>query len=62
MMASSLGAVLHHFPLLAPRPTARRTPTSRRAVPNKISCIGCAQNSNSRRKLFLAERKYLDRH
>lgn len=38
--SSSLGAILQRFPLLAPRPTAPRAPTSRRAVANKISCIG----------------------
>ncbi|XP_044983763.1 uncharacterized protein LOC123450703 [Hordeum vulgare subsp. vulgare] len=37
---SSLGAILQRFPLLAPRPASRRPPTTRRAVANKISCIG----------------------
>ncbi|KAE8791901.1 hypothetical protein D1007_33529 [Hordeum vulgare] len=38
--SSSLGAILQRFPLLAPRPASRRPPTTRRAVANKISCIG----------------------
>jgi hypothetical protein len=38
--SSSLGAILQRFPLLAPRAASRRAPTSRRAVANKISCIG----------------------
>ncbi|KAE8779093.1 hypothetical protein D1007_47919 [Hordeum vulgare] len=38
--SSPISAILQRFPLLAPRPASRRPPTTRRAVANKISCIG----------------------